>query len=137
MPIGFLKQNSDRTLALALAVLLCISRVGSVATSIVTPRLTQAYGVLTATWISTVVAVVVTLSCAAYLLIMDTAASKRAKIVPSYKESIHHFPRVFWLLAIICVATYGCLGPFNNSAQRFLSSRFYDGDERAAGLAVR
>ncbi|KAK0105288.1 hypothetical protein ONS95_004328 [Cadophora gregata] len=128
-----------RTLALALAILLCISRLGSVATSILTPRLTEEYGVIAATWMSTCLAWAVTLPCATYLVLVDVdiAAEKSKPLALSnYTNSLRRFPRVFWILAIICTTSYGCLGSFNNSAQRFLSSIFYQGDERAAGLAV-
>ncbi|TVY48925.1 Major facilitator superfamily domain-containing protein [Lachnellula occidentalis] len=129
----------DEHLTLALAMLLCISRLGSVATSVVIPRLTGAYSIPTATWISTIIALTVTSSCAIYILIMGNAVSEKEEEkfpVPCYRESFSRLPGVFWLLSIICVATYGCLVPFNNSAQRFLASRFYDGNESAAGLAV-
>ncbi|KAL2062259.1 hypothetical protein VTL71DRAFT_6525 [Oculimacula yallundae] len=130
-----------RTLALALAILLCISRLGSVATSVLTPRLTKEYGVTGATWVSTSIAILVSLCCAAYLSLVtsDTSAETSEPeplTLSTYKNSLRRFPRVFWILAVICFASYGCLGPFNNSAQRFLSSRFYKGDERAAGLAI-
>ncbi|CZS91633.1 hypothetical protein WAI453_011823 [Rhynchosporium graminicola] len=129
-----------RTLALALAMLLCISRLGSVATSVLTPRLTEKYGVVGASWASTSIAMAVSICCAAYLIFLDrhtiVAEDSKPLALSTYKDSLRRFPRVFWILAIICFASYGCLGPFNNSAQRFLSSRFYEGNERAAGLAV-
>jgi len=76
-------------------------------------------------------------SCATAIIIMDTAVSEKSKLVLNYKDTLRRLPHVFWLLSVICVSTYGCLGPFNNSAQRFLASRYYKGDQSAAGLAVR
>lgn len=132
-----LNLYSGNTLSLALAILLCVSSVGSVTTSIIIPRLTAAHGVVTATWLSTVPALMLSLCCAACITNIDTIVSERTNAFVDYRKSLHRLSRDFWLLAIICLTTYGCLLSFNNSAQRFLASEFYGSDQGAAGLAVR
>ncbi|TVY41987.1 Major facilitator superfamily domain-containing protein [Lachnellula occidentalis] len=127
----------EEHLALALATLLGLSRLGSVATSILTPRLTSAHGVIFASWASTIIALLVSVPCVIYVLANDAAQSSSGTQSESrFKDSLKRFPRIFWLLGIICIAFYGCYGPFNNSAIRFIASRFYNDDQEVAGIAV-
>ena len=133
-----LKFISEEHLALALAILLGVSRLGSVATSILTPRLTVAHGVVIASWASTLIALLVSIPCVIYLLANDAAQhSSGTQSKSRFKDSLKRFPRIFWLLGLICVTFYGCYGPFNNSAIRFVASRFYNDDQAVAGVAVR
>jgi hypothetical protein len=129
---------SEEHLALALAILLGVSRLGSVATSILTPRLTSAHGVVFASWASTIIALLVSIPCVFYVLANDAAhLGSETQSNSRFKNSVKRLPRIFWLLGLICIAFYGCYGPFNNSALRFLASRFYNDDQEVAGLAVR
>jgi hypothetical protein len=115
-----------------------ISSLGSVANSNLTPRLTDTYNTLTATWFSSSLALGLVALSALYVVTMDvneqsTEEEKKERVI----ESIRRLPRSFWYIASICLTGYACLLPFFNSAQRFIASRFYEDDQTIAGLAVR
>ncbi|KAL4778258.1 hypothetical protein BJX76DRAFT_352755 [Aspergillus varians] len=129
-------------LSLALAINLGAGRLGSVANTIVIPRLVGPYGIVSATWIATALSLgVATIGVVSLLsiakpavhenLAMDGASSNFLAPLP-----FHQFPPVFWHLALMCLLSYGCLNTFTNSSQRFLAVRFYNGDQRAAGSAM-
>ncbi|KAL4921183.1 major facilitator superfamily domain-containing protein [Aspergillus aurantiobrunneus] len=134
----------DRRLSLALAINLGLGRLGSVANTLVIPRLVGPYGVVSATWIATVLALsVATIGLVSFLSIAEPAdESLPANEDASFKSvsvdpfPFRQFPPVFWQLALLCLMSFGCLNTFTNSAQRFLAMRFYRGDQRAAGEAM-
>jgi len=49
---------------------------------------------------------------------------------------LKRMPPQYWQLCIVCFLIAGCISPFNNSAQQFLATTFYDGDETVAGSVV-
>ncbi|KAL4798815.1 major facilitator superfamily domain-containing protein [Aspergillus venezuelensis] len=149
----------DKNLSLALAINLCIGRLGSVANTTIVPRFIEYYGVVPATWIATGLVVGAAATGATSLLILTNSNfaghlddkealtimadedrdsdSNDMGVAPSLGTVIRHFSPAYWQLALICVLTYGCLNSFTNSAQRFLAARFYRGDQQAAGSAMR
>ncbi|KAL4879715.1 major facilitator superfamily domain-containing protein [Aspergillus karnatakaensis] len=136
----------DRRLSLALALNLGAGRLGSVANTVIVPRLIDPYGVVAVTWIATVLTLGVCIVGLVSLFAVTgtehqaSASAKREDeaededAVPSFP--FRAFPPVFWYLAVICLLGYGCLNAFTNSAQRFLATRFYEDDQRAAGSAM-
>ncbi|KAL3475517.1 major facilitator superfamily domain-containing protein [Aspergillus californicus] len=141
----------DRNLSLALAINLGAGRLGSVANTLLVPRLSIPYGVVAVTWIATVISLGVSAIGAIYILTTmsptgDEDAVGDEDIAPlrqtpdtNFVSSILHFrtfPRVFWHLSLICLLGYGCLNTFTNSGQRFLATRFYHDDQLAAGEAM-
>ncbi|KAL4964822.1 major facilitator superfamily domain-containing protein [Aspergillus stella-maris] len=150
----------DKNLSLALAINLCMGRLGSVANTILVPRFIEYYGIVPATWIATGLVVGVAATGATSLLVLTSsnlagqADDKEALVIIADEDRdsdsngmgvapssgtrtlIRHFPSVYWQLALICILTYGCVNSFTNSAQRFLAARFYRGDQQAAGSAM-
>lgn len=117
-----------------------LSSLGSVTNSNATPRLTDAYGALTAAWVSSILALVLVVMSSAYVLIIDAtddANGKEEDTETSFVESIRCLPRSFWYVACLCLTGNGCMLPFFNSAQRFIAFRFYSDDQTKAGTAVR
>lgn len=114
-----------------------ISSLGSVANSNLTPRLTDTYGALEATWFSSALALVLVALSALYVVIADVEESSRKEGEEKFIESIRRLPRSYWYIASICLTGYACLLPFFNSAQRFIASKFYADNQTIAGLAVR
>ncbi|KAL4937958.1 major facilitator superfamily domain-containing protein [Aspergillus oleicola] len=146
-------ERRDKSLSLALAINLGAGRLGSVANTILIPRFVARYGVVSATWIATVLVVGVAAIGLVVLLVLtscehEVADDKEALAVDGEDSAglniaavdspsaISQFPPVYWHLALICVLSYGCLNTFTNSAQRFLAARFYGGDQQAAGSAM-
>ncbi|KAL5338960.1 major facilitator superfamily domain-containing protein [Aspergillus crustosus] len=131
----------DRRLSLALALNLGAGRLGSVANTILIPRLIEPYGVVGVTWIATVLTLGV---CVVSVISLFAVMSDDTEIAAAGKEDedtagsfpFRAFPPVYWYLALICLLGYGCLNAFTNSAQRFLAARYYEGDQRAAGSAM-
>ncbi|KAL4819059.1 major facilitator superfamily domain-containing protein [Aspergillus spinulosporus] len=132
----------DKSLSLALAINLGAGRLGSVANTAITPRLIELYDVASATWIATALSLGGATLGATYLL---TITKRRADYSQVENEdnpkfilppSFRQFPPGYWLLAVVCLLSYGCLNTFTNSAQRFLAKRYYHGDQRAAGSAL-
>ncbi|KAL4929498.1 major facilitator superfamily domain-containing protein [Aspergillus undulatus] len=147
------RSFQDRSLSLALATNLGAGRLGSVANTVIVPHMIGPYGITSATWTATALAVGFAVIGLISLLMITRprcqvddedplrAATVEGKIkitpagtVPS--SNVGQFPTVFWYLAMICLLGYGCLNTFTNSAPRFLATRFYDGDQRAAGSAT-
>ncbi|KAL4870735.1 hypothetical protein BDV12DRAFT_195208 [Aspergillus spectabilis] len=131
----------DKRLSLALALNLGAGRLGSVANTILIPRLIEPYGVVGVTWIATVLTLGVCIVSVFSLCAVMGDADKTPAIDEDDKNVVTSFPfrvfpPVFWYLAVICLLGYGCLNAFTNSAQRFLATRFYAGDQRAAGSAM-
>ncbi|CEL10020.1 hypothetical protein ASPCAL13147 [Aspergillus calidoustus] len=137
-------------LSLALAINLCLARFGSVSNSIIIPILIEPYGVVTVTWLATLLSLGMPIIGLISLLTTPDPATEADEtlLTPENPDtnlpakpisaisSLRHFPRVFWHLAIICLLSYSCINTFTNSAQRLLATRFYDGDQAAAGEAV-
>lgn len=115
-----------------------ISSLGSVANSNLTPRLTETYDTLTATWLSSALALGLVALSALYVVISDVKEESAEKEkVEKFIDSIRRLPRSYWYIASICLTGYACLLPFFNSAQRFIAFRFYADNQTTAGLAVR
>lgn len=124
-------------------------RLGSVANSIIIPRLTQAHGVVAASWMGTGLSLGAGLLSAFYLVSMRNSEQKETMPEEARDEdeetgrnvnsrdSLFDYPYVFWQLGLICMLGYGGINTFTNSAQRFLAFTFYAGDQRAAGSAKR
>jgi hypothetical protein len=137
-------------LSLALAINLCLARFGSVSNSIIIPILIEPYGVVTVTWLATLLSLGMPIIGLISLLTTPDPATEADEtlLTPENPDtnlpakpisaisSLRHFPLVFWHLAIICLLSYSCINTFTNSAQRLLATRFYDGDQAAAGEAV-
>ncbi|OKL61890.1 hypothetical protein UA08_02832 [Talaromyces atroroseus] len=105
----------DKT-GLAMAIYESISSLGSVANSNLTPRLTETYGTLTATWFSSTLALGLVALSALYVVAVDVnedSAEKegKKKIRPVYPST-------------------------STKLLRFIASRFYADNQTAAGLAV-
>lgn len=128
--------SGDAT-GLAMAIYESISSLGSVANSNLTPRLTDTYGALGATWFSSALALVLVALSALYVVIADVEESPRKEGEENFIESIRRLPRSYWYIASISLTGYACLLPFFNSAQRFIASKFYTDNQTIAGLAVR
>ncbi|KAL4755192.1 hypothetical protein BDW72DRAFT_200218 [Aspergillus terricola var. indicus] len=117
-------------------------RLGSVANTAITPRLIELYDVTSATWIATALSLGGTTLGAIYLLTITKRGADYSQVGTEDNPksvvplSFHQFPHGYWLLALICLLSYGCLNTFTNSAQRFLATRYYHGDQRAAGSAL-
>jgi MFS family permease len=145
--------------SLALAINLCAGRLGSVANTIVIPRFIGLFGIVPATWIATALSLSVVPISTAFLL--SVSRPKKVAVLDESERPLLHkttddsssssikdgdkgtrfiitlLPPAFWQLALMCVLSYGCVNTFANSAQRFIASRFYAGDQRAAGSAMR
>ncbi|KAK5678768.1 hypothetical protein LTS12_029397, partial [Elasticomyces elasticus] len=136
-------------LSMILAIMLSSSRLGIVTSSMTIQRLSEAYGIVAASWISSGIAFT-----AAFLSMCYLACIGRGKALdteegdddeePAPSDSnanclsiLASYPYVFWLLGMICVLGYGSINTFGNSAQRFLASVFYAGDQVTAGSAMR
>ncbi|KAL2816064.1 major facilitator superfamily domain-containing protein [Aspergillus cavernicola] len=137
----------DKRLSLALAINLGTGRLGSVANTILIPRLIEPYGIVSVTWIATVLSLgISTIGLVLLLTIPDPTPDRPLPINdttntntnprPSIIPSIRHFHPVYWHLALICLLGYGCLNTFTNSAQRFLATAFYNNNQRTAGEAL-
>ncbi|OGM48676.1 hypothetical protein ABOM_001983 [Aspergillus bombycis] len=127
----------DKQLSFALALNLGGSRLGSVANSMLVPGWTEASGVVSASWMGTVLPLGVTLLSCLYLLrLSDVAGPEASSNPPGFISSVSRFNRIYWQLGIVCVLGYGGINTFTNSAQRFLAAWFYKGDQRAAGSAT-
>lgn len=134
---------------LALAMNISTWRFGSVANSIIIPRLTKTHGVVAADWMGTGLSIGVSLLSALYLVSIRNSERKDAMSEEAHGEgeeternvnvrsSLFDYPYVFWQVGIICMLGYGAINTFTNSAQRFLAFTFYAGDQRAAGSAKR
>ncbi|RDW59296.1 uncharacterized protein DSM5745_10991 [Aspergillus mulundensis] len=138
---SFRADHRDKSLSLALALNLGAGRLGSVANSIIIPRVVEPYGVAPATWIATALSLGVAIAGALYLLTItkpevDGARNEDDDCTNSAPLSFRQFSPVYWQLALICLLSYGCLNTFTNSAQRFLAVRYYHGDQRSAGSAM-
>lgn len=117
-------------------------------------RLTQAYGIVAASWISTGITLTATFLSICYLASIGVDSSKAfdaeegddddddEEPAPSDFNAnclsiLASYPYAFWVLSMICVLGFGSIATFSNSAQRFLASVFYAGDQVAAGSAMR
>ncbi|KAI9370032.1 major facilitator superfamily domain-containing protein [Aspergillus egyptiacus] len=132
----------DKNLSLALAINLSAGRMGSVANTLLVPRLLEPYGTVGATWIATLLTLTVATICALYLITISSSSKDQPRNLtedtdtdnhPSIAFPLRHFPPVFWQLALLCLLGYGVLNTFTNSAQRFLAIHFYHGNQRQAG----
>ncbi|KAL3446188.1 major facilitator superfamily domain-containing protein [Aspergillus insuetus] len=137
-------------LSLALAINLCLARLGSVSNSIIIPTSIEPCGIVAVTWFATLLSLGMPIIGLVSLLATPDPATEadESLLIPeppgtilptkhiSATSSLRHFPRVFWHLAIICLLSYSCINTFTNSAQRLLTTRFYDDDQAAAGEAV-
>jgi hypothetical protein len=95
-------------------------------------------GVVATIWIGTLLSTaVVTISTASLLAIKNAVPPQVTNPKTKPVASLRHLPRIYWYLSLVSILGYGGINSFNNSAQRFLASRFYNGDERPAGLAAR
>jgi len=132
-------SNRNDRLALALSVVLSMTRFGGVIDSIITPRVTHVYGVVQATWMMTTLTLVVASSCAIFILKtkLMIKPTQRGHSITNYKTLVTNLPPLFWQLVVGCIAIYGCMGPFNNSGLRFLASLYYNEDQLKAGVALR
>ncbi|KAL4775446.1 major facilitator superfamily domain-containing protein [Aspergillus nidulans var. acristatus] len=132
----------DKSLSLALAINLGAGRLGSVANTAITPQLIELYDVTSATWIATALSLGGVTLGATYLLTITKRRHDYSQVGnkddPKFiiPLSFRQYPPSYWLLALICLLSYGCLNTFTNSAQRFLAKRYYHGDQRAAGSAL-
>ena len=129
-------ESSDKGLSLAVAVLLCSSRLGSVSNSIVTPRLVESMGPFPSAFI--VIAVSMGVVILSYLsLTPSLAVHKQSQAGFTFLASLRGFNSTFWLLIVVCAVGYGAINTFTNSAQRFLAAQFFDGDQITAGSQLR
>lgn len=126
----------DKRLSLALAIVIGVPRLSSVANSIVTPVLINRYGVPSTVWIVTTVPVIMTVLSAWYMTPLLPVAQK-SSLADVSLTSIKLLPSSYWQLSGICVLGYACINTFNNSAQRFLAAWLFDGDQVAAGRRLR
>ncbi|KAJ5343822.1 uncharacterized protein N7506_003646 [Penicillium brevicompactum] len=127
----------DKQLSLALAMVLSISRLGSVATSFFIPGIIDISGVVYAVWFGSLVSSGVAIAGAFYLLAARGISSTHHNGQSSDTTNpVRQFPLVFWKLALICVLGYGGINTFPISAQRFLAKWFYGGDQRKAGAVT-
>lgn len=116
---------------------LSISRLGSVATSLLIPGIIETSGIVYAVWFGSILSSGVALAGAFYLITVRGISSvhQSSERIESM-SSVRRFPRVFWKLALICLLGYGGINTFPISAQRFLAAWFYDGDQRKAGAVT-
>ncbi|KAH8817472.1 major facilitator superfamily domain-containing protein [Xylogone sp. PMI_703] len=126
----------NNQLTLALAVTFCMAKIGSVANSNTTPRFVEAYGIVPAVWAVTVISLAVLILGTLYLLSRSDESSHKKKEQINYLESIRKLSSIYWQLTIICILGYGGINTFTNSAQRFLASQYYAGDQSASGSAI-
>ncbi|PLN83017.1 major facilitator superfamily domain-containing protein [Aspergillus taichungensis] len=134
----------DGQISLALALMTGTWQLGTVTNSILTPRLVQAYGVLCANWIGSALSMGILVLATCQLLTSNAAAGPHvpekllATDIQAQVEtpSIRQFPRVYWQIVVVAMLGYGATNTFPNSAQRFLASRFYQGDQSAAGSVM-
>jgi hypothetical protein len=132
--LTFFRNNK---LALALAGFMMIGTLGTIANSFITPRLAHATGVSKAAWLTSISCVTVAVFSATKIFGMDFKASESHKASNVNVVAIlKRMPPQYWQLCIICFLIAGCISPFNNSAQQFLATTFYDGDETVAGSVV-
>lgn len=95
-----------------------------------------------ATWIATALSLGGVTLGASYLLSITKRSYDYSQVGDENNPkfivplSFRQYPSSYWLLALICFLSYGCLNTFTNSAQRFLATRYYHGDQRAAGSAL-
>lgn len=94
-------------------------RFGSVANSILIPRLIKAHGVVAADWMGTGLSIGVSLLSALYLIAIRNSERKDARSEEAHAEdeetgrdvnvwsSLFHYPYVFWQVGIICMLGYG------------------------------
>ncbi|KAK3651064.1 hypothetical protein LTR22_012312 [Elasticomyces elasticus] len=128
--------DSESHLTLALAIVLAIARFGGVVDFLVTPRLVESFGVVTAVWLVTAMAMGVTaLGCLSLLLGLPNRATKHM-VKLSTVATIRRLPSIYWQLLLICVLGYGGINTFTNSVQRFLAVRYFNGSQSQAGSAA-
>lgn len=135
---------TGRELAFALGMNLSVARLGSVANSIISPRLATYFGSpLVAVWVGTFTCYA-SLVAAIVLVGVMTVCEKDEETqegVPILKSStfdnVVRLPTSFWLLCVLCILLYGTVIPFNATASDFLTSKWYPGDIEMAGLVMR
>lgn len=132
--------RNDR-LVLALATIMAIATLGTVANTFITPRLVHTNGVVSATWLVSIAGLLACTSGVASILRLDVkSTANHHRHQPSQKVNVlgmlKRMPPQYWQLCMICITVYGCIFPFNNSAQQFLATTFYNGDETTAGSVV-
>ena len=131
-------NHRHNELSLALALNLGVSRLGSVANSLSIPSLIEVYGIVPATWIGSFISLAATVLGTVSLLAVTVSGAPTTRGAEAVSAaSWRQFPRVYWQLGLVCVVGYGGINTFTNSAQRFLASCFFHGDQKAAGAAVR
>lgn len=145
---------------------LCIARLGSVANSILTPRIVKAFNVNTAVWCGTLSCFIsfgsgiiltgllkgsVKKSDDEESLVSNDPVSRfddsesDIRLVAEPKEieqsvsylNIFKLPVSFWLVCVICICLYGTVVPFNTIASDFLMEKWYHGDIQMAGFVMR
>lgn len=130
-----------KELAFAFGINLAIARCGSVINNIASPSLSQADGVVFASWFGAILCAGSVGAVLATLPVdksfdkfrdsnsINTVGKDKVKSdEPENKISLRDvlsFRRLFWLLVVICILVYGCVLPFNNVASSLLLERDY------------
>jgi MFS family permease len=137
-----------KELAFALGMTICISRLGSVVNSILSPRISNMAGSFASISFSTVVcygSFVCSVVLALLMSVGKTESSERTPLISrpdsdsdeSARNSKFRLPVSFWVLTFILVSLYGTVIPFNTTASDFLMSKWYPNDIEMAGFVMR
>lgn len=138
--------------SIAFGILISTTKIAMVVTSIAMQRLYESHGIVAATWLSTWLALTAAFLSVCYLACIrhekppDTESLLNSDTGPStnpkpkaeaeadcnFLAVLASYPYVFWLLGMICILGHGSIETFGNSAQRFLASVFYAGNQQTA-----
>mmetsp|Transcript_50038 Transcript_50038/g.131850 ORF Transcript_50038/g.131850 Transcript_50038/m.131850 type:complete len:456 (+) Transcript_50038:107-1474(+) len=128
--------------AFALGLNLSVARAGSVLNDVASPWAAQRWGVMGAMWLGALLCCG-SFACNALSVVLDKFEGQKAAMPESVNDEtvslsdIFRMPKLYWLLASLCVIIYCGILPFNNIASaffvetRFSSMRLSDAQQQA------
>jgi MFS family permease len=139
-----------KELAFSLGMTICISRLGSVVNSILSPRISNFAGAFASISFSTLVCYGSFVCSVLLALLMSVGMTEDDESTPlmrhtqpdvverrSVSNPNFRLPASFWILTFILVTLYGTVIPFNTTASDFLMSKWYPNDIEMAGFVMR
>ncbi len=143
-------------MAFALGLNLCISRLGSVTNSILSPKISNHFkSPLAAVAIGTLMCVLSFIAAILLIGLISATEDKKENELAgeallekypansqnltqaSFSVDFLFLPSSFWLLCVLCILLYGTVVPFNATASDFLMSKWFPGDIETAGIVMR
>lgn len=138
------------SLALALALLLSLARIGSVLNANGTSMLSSEVGVDIAAWCGVAFMVLSTLCAIAVSVLLRREEGGRMNAPPPlvdhagywdqvqrlWQRTIKPLPAPFWYLAVLGTLLYSAILPFINIANGFMRQTWFPQDDRLAGVAM-